>query len=98
MDVATINLMAESARADVAAFNDDATSPVAISDIVAALTLTESEHAKAEKRLPTHDWRQWYGAFMAAKSAGMSVPDSAFLADEHIKSLHLASGGSPLPA
>lgn len=90
MDASTINLMAESAKADVAAFNDDATDPKAITAMVGCLTTTEAEHAKAEKRLPAHDWRQWYAAFMNARSAGMNNQDAAFLADEHIRSLQLA--------
>lgn len=65
--------------------------------MAALLRETEQQHALAEKRLPKHEWQDWYAAYMTARMHGERVTreNSAKLADFKIRSLlqSAASGG-----
>lgn len=62
------------------------------SDMLAAYTMmrtklkeTEAEHAKAEKRLPHHDWLDWYSAYMSGRTAGLHQASAAITADMYVR-------------
>lgn len=57
-----------------------------IPSLAAALRECESRHAVSEKRLPKHEWPEWYAAFLKEFNA-QEAPLAAEMADEHIKSL-----------
>lgn len=63
--------------------------------MAALLRETEQQHALAEKRLPRHEWQDWYAAYMTARmdSKRVTREDSAKLADFKIISLLQNAGG-----
>lgn len=56
----------------------------------AALAEAAEQHHAAEKRLPKHDWNDWYAAFIKGREAGETIAQAAAVADTSV-SLKLVS-------
>jgi hypothetical protein len=57
----------------------------------ALLRETEEQHAMAEKRLPTHDWQDWYGAYLIERMRGENISReyAALVADDSVKGVRV---------
>ena len=84
----TKELLQHAAQEQVAAFNGEDQSPVAVYNMIALLRETEHLHSFAEQRLPKHDWKLWYAQYMVARQATRSEADSSLLADSWVLSFN----------
>lgn len=52
--------------------------------LAALLREAAEAHHGAEKRLPAHDWQDWYASYLAGRLNRETVEDAEAMADIHI--------------
>lgn len=58
-----------------------------IQELAKLLRLASEAHHEAEKRLPPHDWQDWYSAYISLRADGQSECAAARDADRYVQLL-----------